>query len=202
YNVNGVPFNETMIFAMGAARLKIPAIMVSGDDQLEKEVRRNLPWVKYATVKRAVSRAQAETFAADEVARRIEAAARDAIQQLESAKLPDLSGPFRFALTFQDEAQAQNASLLPGAEVLANPAVVQIRARDFEEGYRQSLRLISLATLVGRATAAQRVIASQPGSAALRLAVTDWTFNRWLDLLPAAPSQPVAQAPARFWGAR
>jgi D-aminopeptidase len=45
YRVNGVPFNETMILAMGAARLKIPVIMVSGDDQLERELRRNLPWV-------------------------------------------------------------------------------------------------------------------------------------------------------------
>ena len=35
------------------------------------------------------------------------------------------------ALTFQDEAQAQIAALLPGAEVLANPAVVQVRAHDF-----------------------------------------------------------------------
>ena len=38
YRVNGVPFNESMILAMGAARFKIPLIMVSGDDQLEKEV--------------------------------------------------------------------------------------------------------------------------------------------------------------------
>jgi D-amino peptidase len=45
YRVNGVPFNETMILATGAARLKIPVIMVSGDDQLERELRRNLPWV-------------------------------------------------------------------------------------------------------------------------------------------------------------
>jgi D-amino peptidase len=38
YRVNGVPFNETMILAMGAARLRIPVIMVSGDDQLEREL--------------------------------------------------------------------------------------------------------------------------------------------------------------------
>ena len=43
YQVNGVPFNESMILAAGAARLKIPLIMVSGDDQLEKEIRREMP---------------------------------------------------------------------------------------------------------------------------------------------------------------
>jgi D-amino peptidase len=202
YKVNGVPFNETMILAMGAARLKIPLIMVSGDDQLEKEVRRNLPWVKYAAVKHAVSRAKAEPLAPDEVARRIETAAREAIQQIDAAKLPDASGPFRFALTFQDEAQARNAALQPGAETLANPAVVQIRARDFEEGYRQSLRLISLAGIVGYSTALQRVLAAQPNAAVLRGAVTDWEYARWLNQLLAAPPAPAPATATRYWGAR
>ena len=48
--VNGTPFNETMILAMGAARLRIPVVMVSGDDQLERELRRFLPWAKCAAV--------------------------------------------------------------------------------------------------------------------------------------------------------
>jgi len=43
YKVNDEPFNETMILAMGAARLKIPVVAVSGDDELEKEIRRALP---------------------------------------------------------------------------------------------------------------------------------------------------------------
>jgi D-amino peptidase len=202
YKVNGVPVNETMILAMGAARLKIPLIMVSGDDQLEKEVRRNLPWIKYATVKHALSRAKAQAFAPDDVARRIETAAREAIQQLDAARLPDLAGPFRFALTFQDETQARVASLLPGAEVLANPSVVQIRAGDFEEGYRQSLRLIEHAGLVSTVTAMRRVLAAQPNAATLRLAVNDWEYDRWLDQPPAAPAAPPAVPPTRYWGAR
>lgn len=202
YKVNGVPFNETMILAMGAARLKIPLIMVSGDDQLEKEVRRNLPWVKYATVKHALSRVAAQAFPPDDVARRIEASAREAIQQLDAARIPDLTGPFRFALTFQDESQAQLAALLHGAEILANPTVVQIHARDFEEGYRQSLRLISLAGVAGRSTANQRVLAAQPQAMSLRMAVTDWLYARWLDQLPAGEVQPSVAAPTRFWGAR
>ena len=150
YRVNGIPFSESMILAMGAARLKIPLIMVSGDDQLEKELTRNLPWVRYATVKHAVNRAVAEPFAREEVSRRIEIASREALQALDTARLAELPGPYRFALTFQDEAQARNAMLLPGAEVQGDPTTVQIRANDFEEGYRQSLRLISLAGIVGR----------------------------------------------------
>ena len=35
--------------------------------------------------------------------------------------LPEFPGPYRFALTFQDAAQAANAGLLPGAEVQGFP---------------------------------------------------------------------------------
>lgn len=202
YRINGSPFNESMILAMGAARLKIPLIMVSGDDQLEKELRRNLPWVKYAAVKHAVSRSVAETFAREEVSRRIENAAREGLLALNAAGLPDFPGPYRFALTFQDEAQARNAVLLPGAEPLADPTGVQIRAHDFEEGYRQSLRLISLAGVVGRAQASQAALAQQPNAEALRLQVSDWLFERWLNLLPPPAARPAAQGPQRYWGAR
>jgi D-amino peptidase len=202
YKVNGVPLNESKILAMGAARFRIPLIMVSGDDQLEREIRRNLPWVKYAAVKHAVSRAQAEPFPRDEVSRRIENAAREALLALESARLPDLPGPYRFALTFQDEGQARNAAMLPGAEQLADPTVVQIRAHDFEEGYRQSLRLISLAGAIGRTQALQAVLAEQPNAEALRLRVGDWLDERWLNLLPPAPPSTPRTAPQRYWGAR
>lgn len=200
YRVNGTPFNESMILAMGGARLKIPLIMVSGDDQLEKEMRRNLPWVRYATVKHAIERAKAEPLAREEASRRIERAAREALETLGAARLPEFPGPYRFALTFQDEAQAQNAALLPGAELLPNGVSVQIRANDFEEGYRRSLRLIVLAGMVGRSTAAQAVLAAQPNASVLRQAVNDWLVDRWFNRLPAPAAQKGAKR--RYWGAR
>ncbi len=201
YKVNSMPFNESMIFAMGAARYKIPLIMVSGDDQLEKEMSRFLPWVKFAPVKHAVSRSLAESFPRDEVSRRIENAAREAVLALDSARLPDWPGPYRFALTFQDEAQARLASLSPGAEKLADATSIQIRAQDFEEGYRQSLRLISLAGIMGSRQAVEAVIAAQSNAEALKLSISDYMDNRWLNLLP--PTPPAApQAAKRFWGAR
>jgi hypothetical protein len=157
--------------------------------------------VKYAAVKHAVNRGHAESFAREEVDRRIETAAREAMQALDSAGLPVYPGPYRFALTFQDEAQARNAALLPGAEVLADAATVQIRTNDFDEGYRQSLRLISLAGIVGRSEAYQAVLGGQPNADALRLALSDWLDARWLNLLPP-PAASSAARPTRFWGAR
>jgi len=203
YRVNGTPFNETMIMAMGAARFGIPIIMVSGDDQLEKEIRRYLPWIKYASGKRAIGRTKAEPFPREEVSRRIEKAAREAIIALDAARLPEnFPGPFRFALTFQDEAQARTVAGLQGAELLADSVSVQIRSVDFEEGYRASLRLISAAGLVGRVQAMQRVLTAQPNAAALREAVSKYITDRWLDPQSASTAPSGAATPQRYWGAR
>ena len=202
YRVNGVPFNETMILAMGAARYRVPVIMASGDDQYEKEVRGALPWIKVAAVKHAVDWSKAETLRPGESARRIETAAREALAGLDKAEIPSLSGPFRFALTFQDQAQAQNASCLKGAELLADGLTVQLVTNDFEDGYRQSLRLIRLAGVVSGGTAANAVLAGRMTAAEMRLALTDWAYDRFLNRVPGPPSAGGPQAPQRFWGAR
>ena len=130
YRVNGVTFNESMLLAAGAARLKIPLIMVSGDDQLETEVRRQMPWVHYATVKHAVDLGTAEALPAAEAARRIERAARDAVRNLADARIPEWPGPYRFSMMYQDQEQARNGALVPGAELVRGGLGVQIHAQD------------------------------------------------------------------------
>ncbi len=203
YKVNGIPFNESMILAMGAARYGIPLIMVSGDDQLEKEISRFLPWVKCAIVKHAVDRSKAEALPRAEVSRRIETAAREGLLALRSARLPEFTtGPFRFALTFQDESQARNAARLAGAEPASDPLTVQVRADDFEDGYRASLRLISAAGLVGYFQALQKVIDDLPNGNELRRSIEGHILDRWINPLPAEPPAAPEAAPRRYWGAR
>jgi len=204
YTVNGIPFNESMILAMGAARYGIPLIMVSGDDRLELEIRRYLPTAKYAAGKHAADRSKAEPFPRDEVNRRIEAAAREALLALDTARLPAItSGPFRFALSFQDEEQARYVGWLQGTETTSDPTKVQIRADDFEEGYRASLRLISAAGLVAYVQALERVMGDQPNAASLKKSVGAYMTDRWLNRLPATPKTAAAGTPAqRYWGAR
>lgn len=201
YKVNGAPYNESMLLAHGAARYRIPLIMVSGDDQLEKEVRRAMPWVKYAAVKHAADRGKAESVGREEASRRIEAAAREALQTLAEAKIPDWPGPYRFALTFQDAAQAQSAARLPGAELLATGNVVQLRAADFEEGYMATRRMIPLASAAGSLSALNAAISAQPNAAQIRVGLVTWLYDRFLDRLPPAPPAATPSV-ARFWGAR
>ncbi|MFH0990077.1 MAG: M55 family metallopeptidase [bacterium] len=200
YKINGVPFNESMILAAGASRYKIPLIMVSGDDQLSKEVERFLPWVKYATIKRAINRSEADPVAREEASRRIESAANNAIRSLSSVQIFTFPGPFRFALSFQNEAQARTAAMLQGAEPGNDVTTVQVRTNDFEEGYRKSLQLISLAGTVMRAQELQQVLNAQPNAKDLQNQYLDQIHNHWLT--PLIPTVTTLPTQTRFWGAR
>lgn len=204
YRVNGIPFNETMILAMGAARLKIPVVAASGDDQLEKELGRNLPWVQYAAVKHAVDRSKAEPLARAEIDRRIAGAARSGVEKLDAARLPDITGPYRFAVTFRDEAEAASAALFAGAETALDPRTVQVRSNDFEEGYRRSLRLLGLAGAAARETALRAVLAAAPDADAWRARVADWSDQRFAGLVtpPLPPPSLAGTGKARYFGAR
>jgi D-amino peptidase len=204
YRVNGVPFNETMILAMGAARLKIPVVAVSGDDQLEKELARNLPWVQFAPVKHAVDRSKAEPLPRAEIDRRITAAVKAGIEQLASARLPEFAGPYRFAVTFRDEAEAASAALFTGAEGGADSRSVQVRAGDFEEGYRKSLRLLGLANVAAREAALRAVLAASPDADAWRAKVSEWSDLRFVGAVAPPPNAPAlaATGKARYFGAR
>ncbi|MCJ7485153.1 MAG: hypothetical protein MUQ25_03170, partial [Candidatus Aminicenantes bacterium] len=86
--------------------------------------------------------------------------------------------------------------------LLTDSVSVQIRAADFEEGYRASLRLISMAGLVSRYQSAQHVLNAQPNAAALREAVSEYVTERWLNPKPAPPAAGGSGAPQRYWGAR
>jgi D-amino peptidase len=204
YRVNGVPYNETMILAMGAARLKIPVVAASGDDQLEKEIARNLPWVQFAAVKHAVDRSKAEPLARAEIDRRITAAARAGLEKLDAARLPDVPGPYRFSVTFRDEAEAASAALFAGAETGPDARTVQVRANDFEEGYRRSLRLLALAGVAARETAIRAVLGGAPDGEAWRQKIADWSDQRFAGLVTPPPPPPsiAASGKARYFGAR
>ena len=139
--------------------------------------------------------------ARDEIDRRITAAARAGIEKLDAARLPEVAGPYRFALTFHDEAETANAALFQGAETALNARTAQVRSNDFEEGWRKSLRLLGLAGAAARETALRAVMATAPDAAAWRARIGEWNDERFLDraLVPPAPAPP---AKPRYWGAR
>ncbi len=202
YRVNGIPFNESMILAAGAARLKIPLIMVSGDDQLGKEITRHMPWVRYATVKHAVNLGKAEALPAGESARRIERAARDALRNLDNARLPEWPGPYRFAITYQDEEQAEAGVRVLGAEIIHDGLGVEFRSDDFEEGYRRSTHSLWLSGDVAWSTALMSVIEEQSNADAIFQAAVARVYERWIDPQNSLLGKAAADSQQRYWGAR
>lgn len=140
YNINGVDFTETQIVALSAARWGIPVIMVSGDQVLGEELKPIFPELEYAVVKTAKSRALAETLPEGEAARRIEAAAKRAMEKfLAGAYRPYyLPPPYDFRLGFQNWQQANGAATAPGVQKDGDLGV-RYRAATFVEGYDLSL---------------------------------------------------------------
>jgi hypothetical protein len=115
-----------------------------------------------------------------------------------------MPGPYRFALTFQDESQARLAALVPGATPLAgSPTAVEVRTNDFEEGYRLTLRMIQVSGLAAREAAVQAAVDGVPEGAAVRERVGEIMRNRFLGQpLPAPPPSQAPPGKVRYFGAR
>lgn len=202
YRINGVDFSETHIIALSAARWGIPVIMVSGDNVLGEQLKGDFPELEYAAVKTAKSRALAEPFAPEEVARRIESAAKRAIEKFLGGSFRPyyLPPPYDFQLGFQNWQQADGASGHPSA-VRDDELGVRYRSETFVDGYEMSLDVL------GRSSDTLQVLVrilkqdSQGEKYLKQLEDTFWT--RWLTPEKAAAwMQPGAKPPAkkRFHG--
>lgn len=96
-------------------------------------------------VKKAVNRAKAEPLPPEEVQRRIEAAARKAMEKLLAGQFRPyyFRPPFVFELSFQNARQADRALADQSVE-RADDVTVRYVAGTFIEGYDRSKHLISL----------------------------------------------------------
>ncbi len=134
--VNGIDFTETHIAAASAARFGIPVIMVSGDNVLEQQLRRDFPDIEYAMVKNSRSRVVTEPVSRAEADRRIQAAARSAMEKFLAGKYrPYYFGtPFEFEMTFPTSSAAESA-VATGRATQGGPTSIKVQAPTFAEGY-------------------------------------------------------------------
>ena len=86
--------------------------------------------------------------------------------------------------------------------VLDDGVSVEVRTTDFEEGYGASLKLISIAGLVGRMQAMQAVVAAQPNAKELTDAVRKSVRDRWFDPKSFPSAGGASGMPQRYYGAR
>ena len=202
YKINGVEFTETHIVALSAARWGIPVIMVSGDQVLGEQLKPDFPELAYAIVKTAKSRAIAEVLPPGEATKRIEQAAKRAMERfLTGAFRPYyLQPPYDFQLGFQNWQQANGAATAPG--VLRDGELgVRYKAATFIEGY-----LLSLDALRRSSDSLQvllRILSQDPQGQKYLDQLKDTFWTRWLTPEKTAPYMQPGPKPApktRFYG--
>jgi D-amino peptidase len=195
YRINGVEFTETHIVALSAARWGIPVIMVSGDNVLGEQLKNDFPMLEYASVKSAKSRALAEPLPPTEASRRIEYAARKAMEKfLTGAFRPYyLPPPYDFQLGFQNWQQANGAASLPG--VLRDGELgVRYQSATFIEGYRTSLGALRLSSDTLQVLI--RILKQDPQGEKYLKQLDDTFWVRWLTPQKAAPYMQPGPKPA------
>lgn len=127
--LNGQPVGESEINAAVCGHFGVPVVFASGDDLYERELRQSLPKVEFGLTKYALGRWTARCLAPERSRQNIQCAAQRAVER---AKLDEfepfrIDGPMSLAVTFSSTAEAQVASLLPGA-VRLTPRTVSYEA--------------------------------------------------------------------------
>ena len=200
YTVNGARITESALIALSAARFKIPVIMIAGDDVLRDQIKEELPLAEYAIVKRARSRALADTIPQAEVQHSIERAAKAAIEKLASFTPYPVAPSYRFEVGFQNVRQADFAGTIPGATRL-DSLTLGYTAPTFPEGYRLSLRMLDVVRF-DRLQWMARVVSGRPDAKAIRRAYMDILVTNWLEPEHLPKPRPAAKPTAkrRYWG--
>jgi hypothetical protein len=159
--------------------------------------------MEYATVKKAASRARAEPHPQEEVQRRIEEAARKAMEKLRAGRFRAyyLQPPLVFEIGFQNAAQASRARSDKTVDRVGERSV-RFTAPTFVEGYEKCKHLISLATADRTALLVRLLRQSEEGRKTLDR-YQELVLQRWLEpeSLPAWAQDPPPQPPKkRFHG--
>src|SRR5215469_9328155 len=203
YRINGVDFTETHIVALSAARWGIPVIMVSGDQVLKDQLAPDFPELQYAEVKEAHGHSLADAVPRAEADRRIEAAAREAMQRFVAGKFRPyyLPGPYERHMTFRTREQAAMAANTRGV-VTDGDLGVRYSSPTFIDGYFVANDVISHG--MNYLPLLLRVVRHQPGGDAL---IKQWTDLIWQqidpDSLPAwslPPAQVASDQQKRYYG--
>lgn len=202
WNVNGLDLTETHIVALSGARWAIPVIMVSGDNVLAEQLPPDFPDLEYAVVKTAKSLTSAEPVPRAEADRRIEAAARRAMEKFLLGKFRAfyMPSPYDFRLTFRTSEEAQMAAATRGV-LKDGDFGVRYQAGGFIEGYE--LGEEALGRAVNRLPLLIRILRHEGIGERILQQLNDLV---WMQIdpsqLPEWSQPPVPSAPAKrkYWG--
>ena len=127
--VNGVAVGEGELNAAVAGYFGVPVVAVSGDDQFCIEFRHTFPKVETAIVKYAINRFAARCIAPERSQELITLAVARGVKNTGQYSPYILPGPIEVETEFMSTAEANLASLIPGA-IRKSPRVVAFAADD------------------------------------------------------------------------
>ena len=125
--VNGVPVGEGELNASVAGYYGVPVVAVSGDDQFCKEFQETFPTVETAVVKYALNRFAARCIPPARSRKIIADAVAHGVKNHKSFQPYKVEGPIEIETEFMSTAEANIASLIPGA-IRKTPRVVAFKA--------------------------------------------------------------------------
>lgn len=137
--VDGREVGELGLNALLAGSYGVPVLLATGDQQLVAEARALLgEGVETVQVKEAISRGAARCLPVAEARRRIQAAARAAVERLAAGRAPAPlrpASPSSIEVEFMRSDQALMAALVPGSEQVG-PRSVRFAHADYHEVFR------------------------------------------------------------------
>jgi len=142
WELNGMPLNESEIYAYSWGRIGVPLIFVSGDDKLNEQVSW-MPWLQHVTVKEARGVDDALLYPVDEVHEKMRTVAQYAIENIDNAKVVTLTEPITATLRVVPPADLSVLEGVPGVHYDNQSETFQ--AADFKEAYNGMRALMRVA---------------------------------------------------------
>jgi len=198
--LNDKSITESELVGYSWGRVGVPVIFVSGDNRLAEDLK-TMPWIEYATVKKATSASTVELRPIEEARRELKEKATKAMKKIPNAMVMKLETPIKAALRVFPPASLERLKGVPGIDYHDN--TVTFKAEDFAKAYDGVVALIGVAT-AGYASVSNEVINQQPNGKDLSLLIRDATMMRWLDYESGRwkPESPVTPASRKYYGAR
>jgi D-amino peptidase len=198
--VNGASITETELIGYSWGRVRVPVVLVTGDDRLRADLATTMPWLEYVTVKTATSASSAQLRPVDDVHRDMRRAAARALKGLGGKKAMPLAGPIRGGMRAVPPASFAMLRGLPGVAFAGDTVVFE--AADFSALYDGWMALDNVAS-ASYGAVLRETVRAEPGADAILVRYNELLTGRWLDVESGRWSPPAPPpAPTRFFGAR
>jgi len=195
--LNGATLTETELVGYEFGMSDVPVIFVSGDDHLQRDLSRSMPWLVYVAVKKGTGYSTAELRLANSVREELRSGARSAMESLSRMKPLKPTAPIRAGMlaTFPQQLPPPGSpfSRLPGIEYRGD--TVTFPARDYPEAYERMGVLMNIAVRGGNQLMLNLLRARSDVGAPLD-AVSDSVFYQLLPAFEAGTWRPGMPAPA------